>query len=49
VAGLEVRQVARIVGKRPGAVRVLAHRGLRRLAQRLGAGRPTPPALAPGE
>jgi DNA-directed RNA polymerase specialized sigma24 family protein len=27
--------VARIIGKRPGAVRVLAHRGLRRLAQRL--------------
>lgn len=39
VAGLEVGDVARIVGKRPGAVRVLAHRGLRRLAERLGAGR----------
>jgi DNA-directed RNA polymerase specialized sigma24 family protein len=26
-------EVARIVGKRPGAVRVLAHRGLRRLAK----------------
>lgn len=35
VAGLGVEQVARIVGKRPGAVRVLAHRGLRRLAKRL--------------
>jgi RNA polymerase sigma-70 factor (ECF subfamily) len=35
VGGLEVAEVARIVGKRPGAVRVLAHRGLRRLAQRL--------------
>jgi RNA polymerase sigma-70 factor (ECF subfamily) len=35
VAGLGVEQVARIVGKRPGAVRVLAHRGLRRLAERL--------------
>jgi RNA polymerase sigma-70 factor (ECF subfamily) len=47
VAGLEVAEVARIVGKRPGAVRVLAHRGLRRLAERLGGGRPTragPPA-----
>ena len=48
VAGLEVRQVARIVGKRPGAVRVLAHRGLRRLAKRLGAGRPTPAGPAAG-
>jgi RNA polymerase sigma-70 factor (ECF subfamily) len=37
VAGLDVAQVAGIVGKRPGAVRVLAHRGLRRLAERLGA------------
>jgi len=47
VAGLDVRQVAKIVGKRPGTVRVLSHRGLRRLAERLGAGRPThadPPA-----
>ncbi len=32
VAGLDTHQVARIVGKRPGAVRVAAHRGLRRLA-----------------
>jgi RNA polymerase sigma-70 factor (ECF subfamily) len=32
VAGLEVAEVARIVGKSPGAVRVAAHRGLRRLA-----------------
>jgi RNA polymerase sigma-70 factor, ECF subfamily len=39
LGGLEVAEVARIVGKRPGAVRVLAHRGLRRLAQRVeGAG-----------
>jgi RNA polymerase sigma-70 factor, ECF subfamily len=35
VAGLDVRRVGRIVGKRPGAVRVLAHRGLRRLAELL--------------
>jgi RNA polymerase sigma-70 factor, ECF subfamily len=35
VAGLDVAQVASIVGKRPGAVRTLTHRGLRRLAQRL--------------
>lgn len=32
VAGLEAADVARIVGKTPGAVRVAAHRGLRRLA-----------------
>jgi DNA-directed RNA polymerase specialized sigma24 family protein len=30
---LEVAKVARIVGKRPRTVRVLAHRGLRRLAE----------------
>jgi RNA polymerase sigma-70 factor (ECF subfamily) len=35
LGGLEVSEVARIVGKRPGAVRVLAHRGLRRLAKLL--------------
>jgi RNA polymerase sigma-70 factor, ECF subfamily len=35
LGGLGVAEVARIVGKRPGAVRVLAHRGLRRLARRL--------------
>jgi RNA polymerase sigma-70 factor, ECF subfamily len=35
LGGLEVAQVARIVGKRPGTVRVLAHRGLRRLARQL--------------
>ncbi|HEY2076412.1 MAG TPA: RNA polymerase sigma factor [Streptosporangiaceae bacterium] len=32
VAGLDAPAVARIVGKSPGAVRVAAHRGLRRLA-----------------
>jgi RNA polymerase sigma-70 factor, ECF subfamily len=36
VAGLEVAEVAAITGKRPGNVRVLAHRALRRLAERLG-------------
>ena len=39
LGGLEVAEVARIVGKRPGAVRVLAHRGLRRLARRMEAAR----------
>ncbi|HZQ27065.1 MAG TPA: RNA polymerase sigma factor [Acidimicrobiales bacterium] len=33
VAGLDVSQVADITGKTAGAVRVLAHRGLRRLAE----------------
>jgi RNA polymerase sigma-70 factor (ECF subfamily) len=32
LAGLDTQQVARIVGKSPGAVRVAAHRGLRHLA-----------------
>jgi RNA polymerase sigma-70 factor, ECF subfamily len=33
VAGLDNAEVARLVSKSPGAVRVLAHRGLRRLAR----------------
>jgi len=33
LAGLGVEEVARLVGKRPGTVRVLQHRALRRLAQ----------------
>jgi RNA polymerase sigma-70 factor (ECF subfamily) len=32
VAGLDVRQTAEVLGKRPGAVRVAAMRGLRKLA-----------------
>ncbi len=35
VAGLDVPTVAQLTGRKPGAVRVAAHRGLRRLAQRL--------------
>ena len=35
LAGLDVAAVAAIMGKRPGTVRVLTHRGLRRLAARL--------------
>jgi RNA polymerase sigma-70 factor, ECF subfamily len=35
VAGLDAKQVAKIVGKSPGAVRVAAHRALRSLAGRL--------------
>lgn len=33
IAGLDVETVAHLVGRSPGAVRVAAHRGLRRLAQ----------------
>jgi RNA polymerase sigma-70 factor (ECF subfamily) len=33
VAGLDATQVAAIVGKRPGTVRVMQHRALRRLAE----------------
>jgi len=33
---LDAAEVARVMGKRAGAVRVLQHRGLRRLAQELG-------------
>jgi RNA polymerase sigma-70 factor, ECF subfamily len=40
VAGLDVAEVAAITGKRPGNVRVLAHRALRRLAERLGSDLP---------
>jgi RNA polymerase sigma-70 factor, ECF subfamily len=38
VAGLDVADVAALTGKRPGNVRVLAHRALRRLAEQLGEG-----------
>jgi RNA polymerase sigma-70 factor, ECF subfamily len=35
VAGLDVADVARILGKKPGTVRVLQHRALQRLAEQL--------------
>jgi len=35
VGGMTVEEVAEIVGKRPGAVRVIQHRALRRAAERL--------------
>jgi RNA polymerase sigma-70 factor (ECF subfamily) len=35
VVGMEAKEVAQIVGKTPGAVRVAAHRGLRALSARL--------------
>lgn len=36
VAGLSVEKTAQVVSKRPGTVRVLQHRALRRLARELG-------------
>ena len=36
VAGLDVARTAKVLGKRSGAVRVAAHRGLRRLSEMLG-------------
>lgn len=42
VADLDVAQVARMLQKRPATVRVLSHRGLRRLASLLGAADDTP-------
>lgn len=36
VGGFSVDEVARVVGRRPGTVRVLQHRALRRLAAQLG-------------
>lgn len=44
VAGLDVALTAQVLGKRPGAVRVSAHRGLKRLA-----GLMTPVPQAPGD
>jgi RNA polymerase sigma-70 factor (ECF subfamily) len=36
VIGLDAATAARVLGKRPGAVRTAAYRGLRTLARRLG-------------
>jgi RNA polymerase sigma-70 factor (ECF subfamily) len=36
VMGLDAAAAGRVLGKRPGAVRTATHRGLRRLAERLG-------------
>ncbi|WP_225832404.1 RNA polymerase sigma factor [Streptomyces sp. NK08204] len=38
VVGLDGPAAARVLGKRPGAVRTAAHRGLKRLARQLGLG-----------
>lgn len=58
VMGLDAKSAARVLGKRPGAVRTAAYRGLRRLAanlaerpdepvERAGRDRPPPPAEGP--
>jgi RNA polymerase sigma-70 factor (ECF subfamily) len=39
IGGFTVDDVAVIVGKKPGAIRVLQHRGLKRLAEELAGGR----------
>ncbi|MFD7435023.1 RNA polymerase sigma factor [Streptomyces sp. NPDC059861] len=50
VVGLDGPTAARVLGKRPGAVRTAAHRGLRQLARRLGAeGGPQDGSRGPGE
>lgn len=42
VAGLDAAQIAAVLGKRPGSVRVLQHRALRRLAEQFSARGVTP-------
>jgi RNA polymerase sigma-70 factor (ECF subfamily) len=49
VIGLDAVAAAKVLGKRPGAVRMAAHRGLHRLAERLRAGAPAPPGGAHNE
>ncbi|NUT31564.1 MAG: RNA polymerase sigma factor [Hamadaea sp.] len=46
VLGLDAKSAGKVVGKRPGAVRTAAYRGLRRLAETLEASRrePAPPS-----
>ncbi|MFD6415080.1 RNA polymerase sigma factor [Streptomyces sp. NPDC060194] len=54
VVGLDAKSAARTLGKRPGAVRTAAHRGLKRLAELIGEGpydhvpRPVPAPAAAG-
>ncbi|MFC6020025.1 RNA polymerase sigma factor [Plantactinospora solaniradicis] len=43
VIGLDAESTARVLGKRPGAVRTAAHRGLRRLARMLEGEEPSGP------
>jgi RNA polymerase sigma-70 factor (ECF subfamily) len=46
VIGLDAQAAGKVLGKRAGAVRTAAHRGLRRLGQDLGTGAP-PPRVVP--
>jgi RNA polymerase sigma-70 factor, ECF subfamily len=46
VAGLDVTRIAQIMDRTPGSVRVLCHRGLRRLERRLDRGIPAPSTTA---
>ncbi|WP_299533042.1 RNA polymerase sigma factor [uncultured Streptomyces sp.] len=50
VVGLDAKSAAQTLGKRPGAVRTAAHRGLKRLAELLGGDHPAGPngGVAPG-
>ena len=48
VIGLSGPAAAAVLGKRPGAVRTAAHRGLRRLAEQIAQGPAVPPPGAPG-
>jgi RNA polymerase sigma-70 factor, ECF subfamily len=47
IIGLEVAEVAAIVGRSPGAVRVAVHRGLKILAEQLTSRTPAAPAHTP--
>jgi len=49
VAGMDVARVASVMGRTPGSVRVLCHRGLRRLEQRLVAAGAEPRSEAAAE
>ncbi len=48
VVGLDAKSAAETLGKRPGAVRTAAHRGLKRLAELLGQGAGADPESAGG-
>lgn len=49
VVGLDSASAARVLGRKPGAVRMAAHRGLKNLARMLTQGGVSPPAELPGK
>ncbi|KPC59347.1 sigma-70 family RNA polymerase sigma factor [Streptomyces chattanoogensis] len=49
VVGLDAKSAAQVLGKRPGAVRTAAHRGLRKLAELIGDEPPDGAGPEPGE